>query len=294
MEHNYELDNLTVKEVKTLDALFLLKDALIVLEPSKPVFIVPVTYTKGWTINYVETPIDDYKEIWALGSNLKSDESLQKAIDEGLQVFNYKATKDYTEYALVCNGVMYTFSEENKTYFANTFMKGSQTSVIKYNSNDDVKTKDEVAEYRKITEQFQKQTKDNIKAITKVINKANLKFAEEKLPLHIKYDLDDELTFISPVFMYKDLESDKLVSIHDCDLKWDEIYSKRRIAYSLDVRERTGKIRLHLQEMRRPDSKDTDSYIKECQLLSSNLLELAVVTSILKRLTEEYCLDFML
>jgi hypothetical protein len=285
--HNYELDNLSITDCKTLDALFLLKDKLKELEPSKPMYIVPVTYTKGWTIDYVETPIDSYENIWVSGSLLKAGNT------EELMVFNYKATKDFTEYALVCNGIMYTFSDENKSYFANTFMKGANTSIITYSVNDDVKTKEEMETFRARQEKDIHKTKDNIKAMSKVFNKANIEFAEKKIPLHIKYEVDEEGTYMSPVIRYKDIISDSLVCVIDNELSWAEVYAKRRIFYSLMTRDRLGIVRLSI-ETRRPNNKDIDIYIGECNLLSSNLTELATVIEILKTLCESYSLDFSL
>jgi hypothetical protein len=91
MEHNYELENLTIDEVKTLDALFLLKDKLEKFEPSKPCYIVPVTYTKGWTIDYVESSITEDE---CLNNIISNAYSLKANNIDALQVFNYKATNN--------------------------------------------------------------------------------------------------------------------------------------------------------------------------------------------------------
>ena len=294
MQHNYELENLTIKDVKTLDALFLLKDALTVLEPSKPVYVLPVTYTEGWTINYVETSVDTYKDIWALAAPLKNDISLVNAMNEGLQVFNYKATKDYTEYAVICNGIMYTFSDENKTYFANSFMKGLTTSIITCDLNSDIKTKEEAEKYRANIESNKDKLKENEKALTRFIAEANIEFAQNKIPVHLKYKLNAAKTYIDVMVMFKDIEDGKLISPNNSSLSWDKIYLKRRLFFTLSIREFSGTIVVY-NEVRTPDKRaEVSDFISQCNLLSDNLREYGQIIKILEELCNKYSLTFKL
>lgn len=273
MEHNYMLEDLELEDVVTLDALSLLKAELdIESEGQRPTILTKITYLKGYNIDYVQSL--DIAEIIS-----KSQEFLK---DSDLAEYSFKAFKKYSEWAVLYNGLVYTYDSETKLYFAMKRMRGNtDTSIVE--AGVAVISREDALKFEKSQIEHRETKAKHMLAMKELINIVNIQFTEQKINVFIKYSLDEKVNYIDSGVVYKGMTNGLYnPNWSGNEISADEALAKRRVYYTFYLLESSGITKLSV-DIIKPESGsgDLDMFCEGCVVLADGMLEYGRVAKIL-------------